>query len=131
MALLDGVFGLSEVSLMARGQRAGVLAANIANADTPNYKARDIDFAAVFASQPGAATLPLTATRAAHLGAAGGPVAGGDLKFRIPYQPSLDGNTVEAQVEQAAFADNAVRYQASLMFINRRIEGIQSALSGQ
>ncbi len=131
MSFLDGVFGLSETSLLLRGERAGVLAANIANADTPNYKARDIDFASVLGGQTTGAALPLAATRAGHLPAADALAGGGELKFRIPFQPSLDGNTVEAPVEQAAFSDNAVRYQASLTFINRRIASIQSALSGQ
>lgn len=131
MAFLDSIFGLSEASLLLRGQRAGVLAANIANADTPNYKARELDFASVLSGQLGEAPLPMAATRPAHLAAAAGALAGGALKYRIPFQPSLDGNTVEAPVEQAAFAENAVRYQASLMFINRRIAAIERALSGQ
>jgi len=131
MALLDNVFGLSEASLLLRGQRAGVLAANIANADTPNYKARELDFASVLRGQSGDAPLPMVATRPAHLDAAADALASGALKYRIPFQPSLDGNTVETPVEQAAFAQNAVRYQASLMFINRRIASIESALSGQ
>lgn len=130
MGFFNDVFGIHETSLLLRGQRAGVLAANLANADTPNYKARDLDFAAVLAGETGAAGLALTRTRGAHLGAADG-VAGGALLYRNPYQPSLDGNTVEAQVEQAAFADNAMRYQASLMFINRRISSLELAITGQ
>jgi flagellar basal-body rod protein FlgB len=131
MGLLDNVFGLSEASLLLRGQRAGVLAANIANADTPNFKARDLDFAAVLGAQPGEAPLAMTTTGPAHIGMAADALTAGALKYRNPYQPSLDGNTVEAPVEQAAFAQNAVRYQASLMFINRRIASIESALTGQ
>ena len=131
MALFDNVFGLSEASLLLRGQRAGVLAANIANADTPNYKAREVDFASVLRGQSGDAPLPMAATRPAHLGTSADALAAGALKYRIPFQPSLDGNTVETPVEQAAFAQNAVRYQASLMFINRRIASIESALTGQ
>jgi flagellar basal-body rod protein FlgB len=131
MGLLDNVFGLSETSLLLRGQRAGVLAANLANADTPNYKARDLDFAAVLGGQSGPAPLPLAATQAGHLEAAADALLAASLRYRIPYQPSLDGNTVEAPVEQATFAQNAVRYQASLMFINRRIASIESALTGQ
>lgn len=131
MRILDDLFGLSEASLLLRGQRAGVLAANIANADTPNYKARDLDFEAVLRGTLGDTPLPMAATRPGHVASAAGALAGGTLRYRIPFQPSLDGNTVEAPVEQAAFAENAVRYQASLMFINRRIAGIELALSGQ
>jgi flagellar basal-body rod protein FlgB len=131
MGLLDNVFGLSEASLLLRGERAGVLAANIANADTPNYKARDLDFAAVLGAQPGGAPLPMAATQPAHLDLSQEALTAGVLKYRIPFQPSLDGNTVEAPVEQASFAQNAVRYQASLMFINRRIASIEAALTGQ
>jgi flagellar basal-body rod protein FlgB len=130
MGMLDGVFGIHETSLLLRGQRAGVLAANIANADTPNYKARDLDFAAVLGGELDAVGLPLVRTSGAHLtGAAGTTEAA--LKYRNPYQPSLDGNTVEAQVENAAFGENAVRYQASLLFINRRIAGLELAMTGQ
>ena len=131
MGLLDNIFGLSEASLLLRGQRAGVLAANIANADTPNYKARDLDFEAVLGAQAGDAPLAMTATRSGHLQTSADALAEGALKYRNPFQPSLDGNTVEAQIEQAAFAENAVRYQASLTFINRRIASVQAALAGQ
>ena len=130
MGFFNEVFGIHETSLLLRGQRAGVLAANIANADTPNYKARDLDFAAVLGGEIGATGLGLVRTRGSHLAAAG-EVVDGALRYRNPYQPTLDGNTVEAQVEQAAFAENAVRYQASLMFINRRISSIELAIRGQ
>lgn len=129
--MLQRIFGLHETSLLLRGDRVGVLASNLANADTPNFKARDLDFAATLAGGGGADAMDLRRTSAMHIDASAGGVAGSELKYRIPYQPSLDGNTVEMPVEQAAFADNAVRYQASLMFINRRIASIESALTGQ
>ncbi len=132
MEWLEGVFGPHELALRLRAERAGILAANIANADTPGYKARDLDFAAVLAAQDQvSAALPLQATRAAHLPADGATASGGELLYRLPFQPARDGNTVETQVEFAAFGENAVRYQASLMFINRRVAAIESALSGQ
>ena len=131
MALLDSVFGIHEPALRLRGQRAGVLAANIANADTPNYKARDIDFEGVLRGEQFGGALPLVATAPAHLQAGTGLTGNAELKYRNPFQPSLDGNTVEAPVEKAAFGENAVRYQASLMFISRRVESITSALTGQ
>lgn len=131
MSLLDGVFGSHEAALRLRSERASVLAANLANADTPNYKARDLDFASVLGGMSDSASLAMVATQARHLAAASTTPFGGELKYRIPYQPSLDGNTVEAPVEQAAFGENAVRYQASLMFINRRIAAYEAALTGQ
>jgi flagellar basal-body rod protein FlgB len=129
-AMFDKVFGIHERALLMAGERVGVLASNIANADTPNYKARDLDFAAVLAGEQSGA-LPLAATRAGHLPAVETSAGGAELKYRIPFQNSQDGNTVEAQVEQAQFAQNAVRYQASLMFINRRISSLELAISGQ
>jgi flagellar basal-body rod protein FlgB len=129
--MFDKVFGIHERALLLRGERVGVLAANIANADTPNYKAKDLDFAAVLEGQQAGGSLPLAATRAGHLPTVETTPGGGDVKYRIPFQPSLDGNTVEAPVEQAQFAQNAVRYQASLMFINRRISSLELAISGQ
>jgi flagellar basal-body rod protein FlgB len=129
--MFDNVFGIHERALLLRGERVGLLAANIANADTPNFKAQDLDFAAVLAGEQAGGALTLVATRAGHLPAADTMPGGGELKYRIPFQPSLDGNTVEAPVEQAQFAQNAVRYQASLMFINRRISSLELAISGQ
>jgi flagellar basal-body rod protein FlgB len=130
--MFENVFGLHERALLLRADRVGVLATNIANADTPNYKARDLDFAAVLAGQePGGMQVQMVRTSTAHLGAATAGITEGDLKYRIPYQPALDGNTVEAPVEQAQFAENAVRYQASLMFVTRRIQSLELALSGQ
>jgi len=124
------IFGNHELALLVRGRRAGVLAANLANADTPNFKSRDLDFAAALQGADGGG-LALATTSAAHLGGAAGMDPGGELLYRIPYQPSLDGNTVETPVEMAAFSENAVRYQASLMFINRTIAEIETALTGQ
>jgi flagellar basal-body rod protein FlgB len=130
-AMFDNVFGIHERALLLRGERVGVLAANIANADTPNYKAKDLDFAAVLSGEQASATLPMAATRAGHLAGVEASAAGGEIKYRIPFQNSLDGNTVEAPVEQAQFAQNAVRYQASLNFINRRISSLELAITGQ
>lgn len=129
--MLQRIFGLHETALLLRGERVGVLASNLANADTPNFKARDLDFAATLAGGGSGAAMPLRRTSSMHIDVTSGAVPGSELKYRVPYQPSLDGNTVEMPVEQAAFADNAVRYQASLMFINRRIASIESALTGQ
>lgn len=129
MRVLDQLFGVHENALKLRGERVSVLAANLANADTPNFKARDLDFARVLAGEQGPA-LALVATNAAHLNTEAGARGGADLRYRIPFQPSLDGNTVEVPIEQAAFAENAVRYQASLMFINRKIAALETAITG-
>jgi flagellar basal-body rod protein FlgB len=129
--MFDNVFGIHEQALLLHGQRLSVLAANLANVDTPNYKARDVDFAAVLGNSDGPAPLPVTVTNAAHLTMQDGGLPAGELKYRIPYQASLDGNTVEMPVEQAAFAENNVRYQASLTFINNQISLLQFAIAGQ
>jgi flagellar basal-body rod protein FlgB len=131
MRIDSDIFGNHELALMARARRAGVLAANLANADTPNYKARDIDFGESMQGAGAQADLVPATTSAAHLGGADTAPAGGELKYRIPFQASLDGNTVETPIEMAAFSENAVRYQASLMFINRTINAIETALTGQ
>ncbi len=128
--MFENIFGIHEQALMLHGQRLGVLAANLANADTPGYKARDIDFSAVLAHTQGETQLPLQVTHAAHLTFNDGELPAGDLKYRNPYQASLDGNTVEMPVEQAAFSENNVRYQASLNFINLRISELQVSIAG-
>jgi flagellar basal-body rod protein FlgB len=129
--MFDNVFGIHEQALLLHGQRIGVLANNLANADTPNYKARDIDFSAVLSASNENAPLPLAVTDGAHMIPLDGELPTGELKYRNPYQASLDGNTVEMPVEQAAFSENNVRYQASLQFINNRIAELQFAIAGQ
>jgi flagellar basal-body rod protein FlgB len=128
--MFDNVFGIHEQALLLHGQRLGVLATNIANADTPNYKARDIDFSEVL-SRSNDAPLAMNVTQGAHISLSDGSTSAADLKYRNPYQASLDGNTVEMPVEQAAFAENNVRYQASLGFINTQIAELTLAINGQ
>jgi flagellar basal-body rod protein FlgB len=130
MSMFENVFGIHEQALLLHGQRVGILATNLANADTPNYKARDIDFSAVL-SHSDSAPLPMNTTQGAHISMNDSNAPAADLKYRNPYQASLDGNTVEMPVEQAAFSENNVRYQASLMFINLKIAELQLALNGQ
>lgn len=130
MGPIDSALGISPQVLALRARRVEVLSANIANADTPGYKARDIDFNAALreaAGQQGG----LRRTHDRHLGGAAAGAAAGDLKYRVPAQPSLDGNTVETQVEHAEFMDNAVRYQASLNFLDGRIASLRLAIRGQ
>lgn len=128
--MFDNIFGIHEQALLLHGQRIGVLATNLANADTPNYKARDIDFSEVLAHTDDA-PLPMSVTQASHISFNDSESAAGQLKYRNPYQASLDGNTVEMPVEQAAFSENNVRYQASLTFINQKIAQLQLAIAGQ
>ena len=114
----DNLFGVHGTALAVRSQRMGMLASNIANASTPGYKAKDIDF------------------RAALNGAtaAGGSIDGAidaNTLYRVPLQPSADGNTVELTTEQTAFAENAVAYQTTLSFLNGRINQITRALKGE
>jgi flagellar basal-body rod protein FlgB len=131
MHMFDNVFGIHESALLLYGQRLGVLASNIANADTPGYKARDIDFAAVLGHGDQQAPLDMAATSALHIANSTQDALPGELQYRNPYQASLDGNTVEMAVEQAAFAENNVRYQASLQLINNTIAELQFAIAGQ
>ena len=122
-------FAVHEQALKMRAERNEVLSSNIANADTPNYKARDLDFASALKSVQGGA-LPMQPTSALHSQPANVMSTGAELKFRIPMQPTLDGNTVETDVEQAAFAENAVQYRASLTFLNGAISGLRYAIKG-
>jgi flagellar basal-body rod protein FlgB len=133
--MFESIFGIHESVLLLHGQRMGVLVTNLANADTPNYKARDIDFGAALANAGAnageGAVLPMQMTQAAHISLTSGELPAGELKYRNPYQSSLDGNTVEMPVEQAAFSEGSVRYQASLTFINHKIAALQYAIVGQ
>ncbi|MGE0388346.1 MAG: flagellar basal body rod protein FlgB [Gammaproteobacteria bacterium] len=128
MPSADPLFGVHADALRLRARRAEVLAGNLANADTPGYKARDVDFRAVLADA--GAGLRLQTTDPRHLQPAG-TATDPTLAYRVPNQPSIDGNTVETHVEEAEFAKNAMQYQASLQFITARIAGIRSALRGE
>ena len=113
--MADGLFGIHGSALEVRSQRMGVLASNIANASTPGFKARDLDFR--------------TALGAVEAGNGGG--IDGAVRYRVPTTPSMDGNTVELSTEQTAFAENAVQYQTTLSFLNGRIGQITRALKGE
>lgn len=122
-------FANHEQALELRALRNKVLASNIANADTPNYKARDVDFgSALKSAQSG--QLRLQKTSEMHQSSWNTEGVGSSVKYRIPTQPSLDGNTVQTDVEQAAFAENAVQYRASLAFLDGQIRGLRYALRG-
>jgi flagellar basal-body rod protein FlgB len=141
---LNAYLGIQPDALQVYSQRAEVLAANLANADTPGYLARDIDFrAALAAADParGSAgavappqpvemdtTSPLDLTAG---GANGSLPTAQFLRYRIPLAPSLDGNTVSSQLEEAKFAGNTVRFQAALAFLEQRFTELKTAITGQ
>ena len=132
---IDAYLGVQQDALKVQSKRMEVLAKNLANVDTPNYKAQDIDFrtALAQAGSPGS-SLPMATTTAGHIGntASTGDVdLSASLKYRTPLAPSLDGNTVDAQLEQAAFADNTVRYQATLTFLSGSLKDLVTAITGQ
>jgi len=131
---LDAYLGVHAEALKLRSQRTEVLARNLANADTPGYQARDFDFKAALA-QAGGADAPV-ALKTTHANQIATPVdASGEtnpnLKYRVPMAPSLDGNTVDVQMEQANFAENSVRFQATLTFLNARFRGLMTAITGE
>ena len=133
MALnLDSYLGVHPDALKLQSKRTEIIADNLANSDTPGYKARDIDFRAAMASAGSAdATLKMATTNAGHLSIDPNSEASANLKYRTPLAPSLDGNTVDAQQEQAAFAENTVRYQATLTFLSTRFKTLMTAITGQ
>lgn len=130
---LEDALRFQQTALSLRAARQELLASNIANADTPNYKARDIDFASALqnALAGTSSELPAVQTSPMHLeGRAGGSILGAPVMYRKPVQPSADGNTVDMDVERAQFVDNALRYEASVMFVNARLKGILTAIQG-
>ncbi len=126
---LDQVFGIHEQALKLRARRAEVLAGNIANVDTPGYKARDFDFQSVLKQEANTAQRLIT-TNPRHIQADTGVVPASQMGYRVPSQPSLDGNTVDSQLEHAAFASNALEYQASLRFVSGQIKTLMTAIKG-
>ncbi len=129
MPSLDQALGIHPQAMKLRAHRAQVLAANLANAETPNYRARDVDFRSVLSDAGGATRL--AATRNGHFSDAAPGFGGIDLLYREPTQASLDQNTVDVAAERARFVDNSLRYQASLRFLDGKLSGIKSALRGE
>lgn len=114
----DSLFGVHAAALEVRSQRMGLLASNIANASTPGYKAKDIDFSEALNAAESNGDFDTEAMQAS-------------TKFRVPLEMSMDGNTVDLSTEQTAFAENAVAYQTTLSFLNGRISQITRALKGE
>lgn len=128
MNLLNQALGVHEQALQVKSHRLEVLAQNIANADTPHYKARDIDFKAVM-NQAQQQQTSIKATHSGHFGMGQGLDADG-MRYRTPFNTSFDGNTVEMSVEQAQYGKAAADYQATLNFLENRVSGIRKALRG-
>lgn len=122
----EALFGIHGAALEVRSQRMGVIASNIANAATPGYKARDIDFGSALDAKlaQGRGALPA-------MGGVGGDGSEGHILYRAPTLPSLDGNTVELNREQLAFAENALAYSATLSFLQGKVNVLTRALKGE
>jgi flagellar basal-body rod protein FlgB len=125
-------FDFYQKALSLRQQRQEVLASNIANSDTPNYKARDFNFTSALQDAMGASPrLPdtqLTLTSARHIPASAVSPDPAELLYRQPLQPSLDGNTVDMNIERVQFADNTLRYQTDLSLVTQRIKTLMTAM---
>ena len=129
MKIFDTAFGLHEKALNLRAQRMEVLSQNIANADTPGFKARDIDFKNVLNNvQQGSS---MRATHSGHVRHAGSAGAGSGLLYTVPFSTAVDGNTVDISVEHAKYGKAAAEYQATLRFIEGNIAGVRKALRGE
>lgn len=127
----DQALGIHESALRVRGQRASVLANNLANVDTPNYKAQDLDFKQALAQQAGNQQgFAMEQTNNRHFTMNGTDNGDPALLYRVPHQPSIDGNTVEDQIEHAEYMKNALAFQASFTFLNTKFKGLTSAIRG-
>jgi flagellar basal-body rod protein FlgB len=134
MTQLDNMLNFHAQALKVRDQRQQVLASNIANADTPNYKARDLDFRTTLqgALKGTAASggVAMAATAPGHLKGNPGMTANASLQYRTPAQGNIDGNTVDMDAERAAFAENTVHYEFNLTRLSQQIKGLLAAIQG-
>jgi len=128
---VDPLFGIHAQALTLRSRRSSILAANMANADTPNYKAKDLDFQSVLEHAKDNGNVHINKTHARHIDMNNHAGGIAELKYRNPLQASLDGNTVDTHLEQTRFADNNVHYQATLRFLNSKVNGVIRALKGE
>ncbi len=133
---LDDLFRFHQQALSLRSERQQVLASNIANADTPNYKARDFDFSAALreaTAGDASGTAPMKVTSSGHMNGAPSmerTASGQELKYRTVQQGSVDGNSVDMDTERAQFTDNAVHYQSSLTVLSHEIRMMLAAIQG-
>ena len=129
---IDNIFGIHENAMRLQGRRAQLLSQNLANSDTPNYKAKDIDFKAALKSvSNGSMNTTLKATQAGHIQPQGLFMGSIEEMYRQPTQASLDGNTVEPHVEMAEFTENSMRYLMTLRIMSGRVKSTLSAIRGE
>jgi len=127
----ESALGIHADALQVRSQRAELLASNLANTDTPNYKARDIDFQSAMKMAASGQSTGMQTSHVNHIQPSAAQFNNPAVQFRIGLQDSLDGNTVDEQVEQAQFMQNSVQYQASLDFLGGKFKGLLSAIRGE
>ncbi len=125
----DKALGIHQQAIQVRADRAEVLANNIANADTPNYQSRDLDFKAILNGES-KNVMRASTTNTKHVSTVIHPDFAADLMYRVPTQPAVDGNTVDVQEEMAEFGQNSLSYQASFEFLNRKFKGLKFAIKG-
>lgn len=124
----NNALGVHPDAMLLRGKRAEILANNLANSDTPGFKARDMNFQAQLAKET-QNSMAMTSTNSAHI--TGRSSQSNDLLFRNPSQPSIDGNTVDTQLEQTIFTRNAMDYNTSFEFLSGKFKGLKSAIRGE
>lgn len=125
----NNALGLHDNALLIRAKRAEVLANNLANADTPGFKSRDFNFKAMLEGEKSKSSLQMSVTSSGHQ--QGQSSMNEDLMFRNPSQPSIDGNTVDTQIEQSIFTRNSMNYNSSFEFLNGKFKGLKSAIRGE
>ena len=126
----DSALGIHQQALAVRTQRTELLASNIANVDTPGFKARDIDFKSTLMNINHQSSGSVLTTNSKHIHNEMGS-ASAEVLYRVPNQSSLDGNTVDGNLEKSAFSENAIRYQASLTFLEGKFRGMLAAIKGE
>ena len=128
-------FGFLQQAIALREQRQEVLSSNIANADTPDYKARDFDFKTAMTNamdqRMKLSDTNLTLTSPRHIPGKAVMPSDIDMMYRLPYQPSIDGNTVDMDMERNQFTDNALRYEAGVTFVGMQLKNLLAAIQGQ
>jgi flagellar basal-body rod protein FlgB len=126
----DDIFGVHATALKVRNRRSEIIASNLANADTPGYKAKDIDFKQILHSAE-QNRVRVHTTNQRHIQPEYDHLTASQLLYRVPMQPSIDGNTVDTEKEHVAFSANAMEYQVSLRFLNDKINGLRKAMKGE
>lgn len=128
----QNALGLYESALSLRSEKAAVLSANLANSDTPGFKARDLDFQSELKRMTAgdSSSVKIRASNPGHIGFSSSSVHSSEKLYRTPQQPSIDGNTVEEQVEHAEFMKNTLEFQAAFTMLNSRFKGLTKAIRG-